>query len=139
MEWRAAIIKLIRLSSGVSATRRWQTHRYSRSWICELVWGYNRTWNRFIGERHQNPREFFDDCQPNPWQLLNEQPDGDLVDGPLSRMDEPDSLGFHSPPARLLGFICAKETVCANSCPEHQESGLQWSKNFLWKKNWRRL
>lgn len=60
---------------------------YSRSWIYELVWEYNRIGMEALGDkRHQNPgaAPLLDELQQAQlWQLLNEPPaDGGLQDRP---------------------------------------------------------
>ena len=60
-----------------------QSTGYSRSWIYELVWGYNRLGVEAVGDkRHQNagaPPLLDEFQQAQLWQLLQEPPaDGDL-------------------------------------------------------------
>lgn len=51
---------------------------YSRSWIYELVWGYNRLGESALGDkRHSNPggKPLLNDWQQAQlWQLLQEKP-----------------------------------------------------------------
>jgi transposase len=75
------------LAQGLSTAEVKALSSYSRSWIYELVWGYNRLGPESLGDkRHQNPGKptlLNDEQQALLWQVLQEPPpDGDLWDGP---------------------------------------------------------
>jgi transposase len=115
---------------------------YSRSWIYELVWGYNRLGTDSLGDkRHQNPgaTPLLDDCQQAQlWQLLNEQPaDGDLWDGPKVAQWMSQILGRSIHPQRGWDYLRSMEMRLRRPRPEHQES--EPVEQEAWKKNWRRL
>lgn len=114
---------------------------YSRSWIYELVWGYNRIGTEALGDkRHQNPgaAPLLDDVQQAQlWQLLNEQPsDGDLWDGPKVAAWMSQLLGRKIHPQRGWEYLRAMELRLRRPRPEHQESDP--AAQEAWKKNWRR-
>lgn len=114
---------------------------YRRSWMYELVWGYNRIGADSLGDkRHQNPgaTPLLDDVQQAQlWQLLNEQPsDGDLWDGPKVAAWMSQLLGRKIHPQRGWEYLRAMEMRLRRPRPEHQDSDLE--AQAAWKKNWRR-
>ena len=115
---------------------------YSRSWIYELVWGYNRIGMEALGDkRHQNTgaTPLLNDLQQAQlWQLLQEQPsDGDLWDGPKVAEWMSQLLGRKIHPQRGWEYLRAMEMRLRRPRPEHQQSDP--AEQERWKKNWRRL
>jgi transposase len=114
---------------------------YSRSWIYELVWGYNHIGMEALGDkRHQNPgaAPLLDDLQQAQlWQLLNEQPaDGDLWDGPKVAQWMSQILERPVHPQRGWEYLRSMQMRLRRPRPLHQEADLV--EQQAWKKNWRR-
>ena len=114
---------------------------YSRSWIYELVWGYNRLGPDSLGDkRSDNPGappllDAFQQAQL--WQLLQEPPaDGDLWDGPKVAQWMSDLLGRPVHPQRGWDYLKAMEMRLRRPRPVHEESDGEVQQ--AWKKNWRR-
>jgi transposase len=129
------------LAQGKRTEEVAQVTGYSRSWIYELVWGYNRDGADSLGDkRHHNPgaAPLLDDVQQAQlWQLLNEQPsDGDLWDGPKVAEWMSQLLGRQIHPQRGWEYLRAMEMRLRRPRPEHQDSDPQ--AQTAWKKNWRR-
>ncbi|NJK37734.1 MAG: helix-turn-helix domain-containing protein [Oscillatoriales cyanobacterium RM2_1_1] len=114
---------------------------YSRSWIYELVWGYNRIGPESLGDkRRQNPgaKPLLDDVQQAQlWQVLQEPPaDGDLWDGPKVAAWMSELLGRHVHPQRGWEYLRAMEMRRRRPRPQHQETDP--AEQEAWKKKWRR-
>ena len=114
---------------------------YSRSWIYELVWGYNRLGKEALGDkRHQNPgaTPLLDDSQQAQlWQLLNEQPaDGELWDGPKIAQWMSQILQRPVHPQRGWEYLRLMQARRHPPQPMHQDTDPV--EQEAWKKNWRR-
>lgn len=114
---------------------------YSRSWIYELVWGYNRLGSDALGDkRHDNPgaQPLLNDFQQAQlWQLVNEQPtDGDLWDGPKVAQWMSQILGHPVHPQRGWDYLRAMDMRRRRPRPMHQDTDP--AEQQAWKKNWRR-
>lgn len=114
---------------------------YSRSWIYELVRGYNQLGPTSLGDkRHENPGAtplLNEVQQAQLWQALQEQPsDGDLWDGPKVAQWMSELLGNPVHPQRGWEYLRAMEMRLRRPRPTHQEADpLEQDR---WKKNWRR-
>jgi transposase len=100
---------------------------YSRSWIYELVWGYNRVGAESLGDKRRHNRgatRLLDDYQQAQlWQLLQEQPsDGDLWDGAKVAERMSQLLGRKVHPQRGWEYLRAMEMRLRRPRREHQES-----------------
>lgn len=129
------------LSQGRRSEEVAELTGYSRSWIYELVWGYNRLGAEALGDkRHQNQGAvplLNDVQQAQLWQLLNEQPsDGDLWDGPKVAQWMSQVLGRPIHPQRGWEYLRSMELRLRRPRPLHQESNPE--EQEAWKKNWRR-
>lgn len=114
---------------------------YSRSWIYELVWGYNRLGPDSLGDkRHQNPgaKPLLNDVQQAQlWQILQEPPcDGDLWDGPKVAGWMSQVLGQPIHPQRGWEYLRAMEMRRRRPRRAHVEADPLEQEQ--WKKNWRR-
>ena len=95
---------------------------YSRQWIYELVWGYNRLGAESLGDkRHQNPgaQPLLNEVQPAQLGQLLQAPlvDGDLGDGSKVAQWMSDLLGHPVHPQRgweylRWGCVCAVPARC---------------------------
>lgn len=115
---------------------------YSRSWIYELVWGYNRLGPEAMGDkRHQNPgaKPLLDEFQQAQlWQILQEPPiDGDLWDGPKVAQWMSELLGRPVHPQRGWEYLRNLGMRLRRPRPQHEDSDDHRQQE--WKKNWRRL
>jgi transposase len=129
------------LASGKATEEVAALTGYSRSWIYELVWGYNRLGVEAMGDkRHQNPgaKTLLNDVQQAQlWQVLQEQPsDGSLWTGPKVAAWMSRALGRAVSPQRGWEYLRALEMRRRRPRPEHEESDPQAQEH--WKKNWRR-
>lgn len=118
-----------------------QVTGYSRSWIYELVWGYNQLGLDAIGDkRHQNAgaKPLLDEFQQAQlWQLLQEPPvDGDLWDGPKVAQWMSELLGRRVHPQRGWEYLRSLGMRLRRPRPQHEES--DDAVQQAWKKNWRR-
>jgi transposase len=114
---------------------------YSRQWIYELVWGYNRLGAEALGDkRHQNPgaQPLLNEVQQAQlWQLLQEPAaDGDLWDGPKVARWMSDLLGHPVHPQRGWDYLRGLGMRLRRPRPMHQETDPE--EQQAWKKNWRR-
>lgn len=114
---------------------------YSRGWIYELVWGYNRQGPASLGDhRHHNRgvQPLLNDLQQAQlWQLLQQPPvDGDLWDGPKVAQWMSELLGRRVHPQRGWEYLRALEMRRRRPRPQHQEADLD--EQQAWKKKWRR-
>ncbi len=112
---------------------------YSRSWIYELVWGYNHAGVDSLGDkRHQKPgaAPLLDDRQQAQlWQLLNEQPaNGDLWDGPKVAQWMSQILERPVHPQRGWEYLRQMEMRRRRPHPAHVEADPLEQER--WKKNW---
>jgi transposase len=129
------------LAQGRRAEEVAQVTGYSRSWIYELVWGYNQLGLDAIGDkRHQNAgaKPLLDEFQQAQlWQLLQEPPvDGDLWDGPKVAQWMSELLGRRVHPQRGWEYLRSLGMRLRRPRPQHEESDDQVQQ--AWKKNWRR-
>lgn len=129
------------LSQGKRTEDVAATTGYSRSWIYELVRGYNREGPDTLGDkRHENPGAtplLNEVQQAQLWQALQEQPaDGDLWNGPKVARWMSDLLGHPVHPQRGWEYLRAMEMRLRRPRPSHQESDPVEQQH--WKKNWRR-
>jgi transposase len=118
-----------------------QVTGYSRSWIYELVWGYNQLGLDAIGDkRHHNAgaKPLLDEFQQAQlWQLLQEPPvDGDLWDGPKVAQWMSELLGRRVHPQRGWEYLRSLGMRLRRPRPQHEESNDEVQQ--AWKKNWRR-
>lgn len=139
MGWNVVITKLFgRRAQGKSSNEVAQITGYSRSWIYELVWGYNRLGADTLGDkRHDNPgaKPLLDGyatsttmatvtAAASRWGSLGwakggclDEPDFRATNSSLTGMGIPEGIG-DAPPRQ---------------CPEHEESDpieqQQWKKN----------
>lgn len=114
---------------------------YSRSWIYELVWGYNRIGVESLGDKRSDNRGatplLNDEQQALLWQALQESPvDGGLWTGPKVAAWMSELLGRAIAPQRGWEYLRGLEYVRRRPRPEHSESDLVEQQQ--WKKNWRR-
>jgi transposase len=114
---------------------------YSRSWIYELVWGYNRLGASALGDkRHSNPggKPLLDDLQQAQlWQLLQEKPtDGGLWTGAKVALWMSEQLEQPIHPQRGWDYLRGMEMRRRRPRPAHEEASE--SEQQQWKKNWRR-
>ena len=114
---------------------------YSRSWLYELVWGYNRLGADCLGDkRHQNPggQPLLNDLeQAQLWQVLQQPPaDGGLWNGPKVAAWMSELLGREVAPQRGWEYLNCLEFRRRRPRPAHAESDPAEQEN--WKKNWRR-
>jgi transposase len=125
------------LAKGHSTAEVAELTGYSRSWIYELVWGYNRQGADSLGDkRHTNPGKppLLDDIQQAQlWQVLQEPPpDGELWDGPKVAQWISDRLERPIHPQRGWEYLRAMEMRRRRGRPAHVESDLQQQQQ--WKK-----
>ena len=127
------------LSQGRTTDEVAQITSYSRSWIYELVWGYNRLGTESLGDkRHQNPGRtplLNDEQQAHLWQVLQEESvDGDLWDGPKVAQWMSELLGRPIAPQRGWDYLKALLVRRTRTTTAHQESDPEvqeaWKKNF---------
>lgn len=116
---------------------------YSRSWIYELVWGYNRLGLQAIGDKRRHNAGaaplLDEDQQAQLWQLLQEPPaDGDLWDGPKVAQWMEKLLGRRVHPQRGWEYLRAMERHLRRPRPTHEDSDDSDDVQRQWKKNWRR-
>jgi transposase len=129
------------LAQGKRSNEVAQITGYSRSWIYELVWGYNRLGADALGDkRHDNPgaKPLLNDLQQAQlWQLLQQPPvDGDLWDGPKVAAWMSQTLEQPIHPQRGWEYLRALEMRRRRPRPEHEEADPQEQQQ--WKKKWRR-
>lgn len=114
---------------------------YSRSWVYELVWGYNRIGPESLGDQRQHnrgARPLLDELQQvQLWQVLQEPPaDGDLWDGPKVAQWMSQLLDRPIHPQRGWEYLRTLEMRRRRPRPEHQEADAV--EQEAWKKNCRR-
>lgn len=129
------------LAQGKRTVEVAQLSGYSRGWIYELVWGYNRLGPASLGDqRHHNPgaQPLLNDVeQAHLWQLLQEPPaDGDLWDGPKVAQWMSEQLERPVHPQRGWEYLRAMQMRRRRPRPTHQEADP--AEQEAWKKNWRR-
>lgn len=129
------------LSSGKPTEEVAAITGYSRSWIYELVWGYNRLGSEALGDkRHQNPgaKPLLNDVQQAQlWQALQEPPcDGGLWTGAKVAAWMSELLGRLVLPQRGWEYLRALEMRRRRPRPEHEDTDMVEQQQ--WKKNWRR-
>ncbi len=114
---------------------------YSRSWIYELVWGYNRLGVESLGDkRHHNrgAKTLLNDVQQALlWQALQEPPaEGGLWTGPKVAAWMSELLERTVGPQRGWEYLRALEMRRRRPRPAHEDSDPM--EQEAWKKNWRR-
>lgn len=114
---------------------------YSKNWIYELVWGYNRLGTDSLGDKRKlNPggKPLLDDEQQALlWQALQEpSPDGGLWTGPKVAAWMSQLLGKKVFPQRGWEYLRSLEYVRRRPRPAHVES--DEIEQLAWKKNFRR-
>ena len=114
---------------------------YSRNWIYELVWGYNRLGAESLGDkRKQNPGGkplLNDEQQAWLWQALQEPPqEGGLWTGPKVAAWMSELLGRPIATQRGWDYLKQMEYVRRRPRPAHVESDPEVQSQ--WKKNSRR-
>lgn len=114
---------------------------YSRSWIYELVWGYNRLGVESLGDKrkeNKGAKPLLDEQQQALlWQALQAPPaDGGLWTGTKVAAWMSDLLGFAIAPQRGWDYLRGLEYVRRRPRPAHVESDPEEQQQ--WKKNWRR-
>ena len=129
------------LSSGKTTQEVAETTGYSRSWIYELVWGYNRLGAESLGDkRKQNPGNkplLNDQQQALLWQALQSPPsDGGLWTGVKVAAWMSELLDRFIAPQRGWEYLRGLEYVRRRPRPAHVESDPKEQQQ--WKKNWRR-
>lgn len=129
------------LAQGKRSNEVAQITGYSRSWIYELVWGYNRLGPNALGDkRRDNPgaKPLLNDWQQAQlWQLLQQPPvDGDLWDGPKVAAWMSEMLEQPIHPQRGWEYLRALEMRRRRPRPEHEEADPMEQQQ--WKKKWRR-
>lgn len=129
------------LAQGKRSNEVAQITGYSRSWIYELVWGYNRLGPKALGDkRHDNlgAKPLLNDWQQAQlWQLLQQPPvDGDLWDGPKVAAWMSEMLEQPIHPQRGWEYLRALEMRRRRPRPEHEEADP--NEQQQWKKKWRR-
>ncbi len=100
---------------------------YSRNWIYELVWGYNRIGPESLGDgRHQNPGAeplLTDVQQALLWQALQgPAPDGGLWNGRKVADWSSELLGRRVSPQRGWEYLRQMRFRLRTPRPEHQEA-----------------
>jgi transposase len=110
---------------------------YSRNWIYELVWGYNRIGPETLGDgREENPgaAPLLDDIQQaNLWQTLKEPaPDGGLWNG--RKVAEYLSELIGQPISRQLGWEYLKQMRMRLRVPRPQHQAADKEEQEAWKK-----
>jgi transposase len=114
---------------------------YSRSWIYEIVWGYNRIGVESLGDKRSDNRGatplLNDEQQALLWQALQQKPaDGGLWTGPKVAAWMSELLDKAIAPQRGWDYLRGLEYVRRRPRPEHSES--DQAEQQRWKKNWRR-
>lgn len=127
------------LAQGKTTTEVAEISGYSRSWIYELVWGYNRLGASSLGDqRKQNKGAkplLNDQQQALLWQALQEAPaDRGLWTGVSVAIWMSELLGRKIAPQRGWDYLKGLEYVRRRPRPEHQQSSLLEQQQ--WKKNW---
>ncbi len=112
---------------------------YSRNWIYELVWGYNRLGPASLGDkRRHNPgrKPLLDDVQQAQlWQSLQAPPsDGGLWTGPKVAIWMSELLGRAVAPQRGWEYLRQMEMRRRRPRPAHVEADP--AEQERWKKNW---
>ena len=115
---------------------------YSRSWIYELVWGYNRLGAESLGDKrkeNKGAKPLLDEPQQALlWQALQAPPaDGGLWTGTKVAAWMSELLGKAIAPQRGWDYLKGLEYVRRRPRPAHVESDPEEQQQ--WKKNWRRL
>lgn len=110
---------------------------YSRNWIYELVWGYNRVGPESLGDcRHQNPGGeplLSDVQQAQLWQALQgNAPDGGLWNGPKVADWMSEILSRKVSPQRGWEYLRGMRYRLRSPRPEHEES--DFTQQQEWKK-----
>lgn len=129
------------LSTGKTTEEVAQVTGYSRSWIYELVWGYNRLGTESLGDKRKQNRGnqplLNDQQQALLWQALQAPPsDGGLWTGVKVAAWMNELLGRKIAPQRGWEYLKGLEYVRRRPRPAHVESSPQAQDQ--WKKNWRR-
>jgi len=129
------------LAQGKRSNEVAQITGYSRSWLYELVWGYNRLGPNALGDkRHENrgAKPLLDDLQQAQlWQLLQQPPvDGALWDGPKVAAWMSEILEQPIHPQRGWEYLRALEMRRRRPRAEHEEADP--IEQQQWKKKWRR-
>lgn len=114
---------------------------YSRNWIYELVWGYNRLGVQSLGDKRKQNRgakPLLDEQQQALlWQALQTPPaDGGLWTGTKVAAWMSELLDRKIAPQRGWEYLKGLEYVRRRPRPAHIESDPQEQER--WKKNWRR-
>lgn len=114
---------------------------YSRSWIYELVWGYNRLGVDSLGDKRQSNRGkaplLNEVQQAQLWQALQSPPaDGGLWSGPKVAQWMSEILDRPIHPQRGWEYLRGMEMRLRRPRPEHQETDIATQQ--AWKKKWRR-
>lgn len=100
------------LAQGHTTTEVAELTGYSRSWVYELVWGYNRLGPDSLGDkRHSNPGKaplLNEAQQAQLWEVLQEPPpDGETWDGPKVALWMSELLGREIHPQRGWEYLKA--------------------------------
>jgi len=100
---------------------------YSRNWIYELVWGYNRLGPESLGDgRHQNfgGKPLLNDVQQAQlWQVLQgDAPDGGLWNGRKVADWMSELLGLRVSPQRGWEYLRGMRYKLRSPRPEHEEA-----------------
>ena len=125
------------LAQGKKTEQVAEVTGYSRSWIYELVWGYNRIGPETLGDsRHKNPgaAPLLDDIQQANLQevLRGAAPDGGLWNGRKVADYLSELLGH--PISRQQGWVYLRQLEWRLRVPrpQHQDTDLQQQQE--WKK-----
>ena len=129
------------LAQGKKTEEVAQLTGYTRSWIYELVWGYNRLGAEALGDKRKENcgrKPLLDDVQQAQlWQALQEAPtNGDLWDGPKVAQWISELLGRKIHPQRGWEYLRGMEMRRRRPRPAHTESDPEEQER--WKKKWRR-
>jgi len=129
------------LMQGKSTKEVAEITGYSKNWIYEIVWGYNRLGPESLGDKRKlNPGGktlLNDEQQALLWQALQEPPaDEGLWTGPKVADWMSELLGKRVFPQRGWEYLRALEYVRRRPRPVHVESDEQEQEE--WKKKFRR-
>lgn len=130
------------LKQGKTTKEVSESTGYSKNWIYELVWGYNRLGPDSLGDKRKlnlGGKPMLDDEQQAIlWQALQEPPpDGGLWTGPKVAAWMSQLLGKKVFPQRGWEYLKSLEYVRRRPRPAHVES--DEFEQQAWKKNFRRL
>ena len=125
------------LAQGKSTAQVAELTGYSRSWLYELVWGYNRIGPASLGDkRHQNQgaKPLLNEVQQAQlWQALQERSsDGGLWTGPKVAAWMSELLGRQVAPQRGWEYLRSLEFRRRRPRPAHVKSSL--SEQQQWKR-----